>query len=829
MLFVCRTEVENHVLFIIENIWRLVIMARRIDMDIKILMAKMLFMIFDMHATLSEDKYESVLTTLSQSLAEVVYGYVTSVGNTQPFGEKEINKQFQEVIQKAVLEMGNRLNASGIQTVWKQKEAVLTYELQNLDWENMKIDECRDTIKRIFTEQSAFDVKEYSKKEYLAGAEQFFKDWIRQLGGQPQASTEILVKSVLDIYMRIEELTGKNQEKQPRQLISRETKRPKSSFHKESRKGELDQLIQILRQNEKIGLLNGIGGIGKTEICKYLFHSCYVEGVIEGIEYIGWLTYRGNLVQTFYEQVLCEKDQESPERAYYDTLGYLQSLGDKLLLFVDNVDNLMAEDPKLKQLFDLNCKLVITSRIQFDSLKSINIGALDEKWAKELFYIFYLGEKNEDCFHEIYNLAKGHPLSIELIAKTAQSSRFNLEEMVQQLRSMGFELPEMKENVIYEEYNKILIEHLNRIFSLSKLSNTYKQILYRLSLLPIEPISVDELIQWKVGKTQEEFEILFHRGWIYLECDGVVMHPAISDAIHSKSSKRYTIYQNMYVAMRNELELSGSTRAHEKYMRMLTFYHVVKRREFKRQEYAELLNQIAVILKNMGEREEAIRLQEKTIKIKKQCGCGKSTLFTGYNNLALAYGRADLRKNLIYCEKAEKIGRELFKEDPEEYALKFATTLNNLSLSYLNNGDLEKAEATQNESISIKTEYRGEDCIELAQSYNNMAIVKKRQNEYDEAYRYQKKSIAIKDAPDYATHLYNMAGMENARGNNEQAVYYIEMAIELWEVDSEFYYYKLMEAYERDLQLLNRDTLTNSVKIQQVVRKIQQLQREKSK
>ena len=75
--------------------------------------------------------------------------------------------------------------------------------------------------------------------------------------------------------------------------------------------------------------------------------------------------------------------------------------------------------------------------------------------------------------------------------------------MVQQLRSTGFELPEMKENVIYEEYNKILIEHLNRIFSLSKLSNTYKQILYRLSLLPIEPISVDELIQWKVGKTQE--------------------------------------------------------------------------------------------------------------------------------------------------------------------------------------------------------------------------------------------------------------------------------------------------------------------------------------
>lgn len=70
MLFVCRTEVENHVLFIIENIWRLVIMARRIGMDIKILMAKMLFMIFDMHATLSEDKYESVLTTLELQISD---------------------------------------------------------------------------------------------------------------------------------------------------------------------------------------------------------------------------------------------------------------------------------------------------------------------------------------------------------------------------------------------------------------------------------------------------------------------------------------------------------------------------------------------------------------------------------------------------------------------------------------------------------------------------------------------------------------------------------------------------------------------------------------
>lgn len=69
-------------------------------MDIKILMAKMLFMIFDMHATLSEDKYESVLTTLSQSLAEVVYGYVTSVGNSSLSGKKKSINSFRRLFKK---------------------------------------------------------------------------------------------------------------------------------------------------------------------------------------------------------------------------------------------------------------------------------------------------------------------------------------------------------------------------------------------------------------------------------------------------------------------------------------------------------------------------------------------------------------------------------------------------------------------------------------------------------------------------------------------------------------------------------------------------------
>lgn len=798
---------------------------RGIVMNIMTILFKAVLLTFNMHATLTEDKYESLVAILGETLMEMISESMEIAEKFNFNWEDEVKKQFQDVMKNAVGEMENHLNTAALKEIWEQKEAGLVHKLENTDWMNLGLDECREIIKDIFTEQSAFDVNEYTKKEYQNSAEYFFNQWVDQLAEQTQASIRVLLKSVLGIYKQISNIEETQKGESPKHLISIETKRPKNSFDKESRDEEIIKLIEVIRKNDKVGLLSGIGGIGKTEICKYLFHVCYVKNVVEGIQYIAWLTYRGNLVQTFYEQIICEKSEESLEKAYYDVLKYLQSLGDKLLLFVDNIDNSIVEDPKLKNLFELNCKLVITSRIQqFDDIQAIHIGPLKEKWAKKLFYTFYQRNKDDSCFSEIYKLTKGHPLSIELIAKMAYDSGVELSEIVEQLKTTGFELPEIKKSIIYEEYNKVLIEHLTRIFSLAKLSGKYKNILYRLAFFPIEQVSVENLIRWKVGSQCEDFEILAMKGWICLGQDGIMMHPVISDAIRSKSSMKYAIYQNMYVAMKNELELSGSIRPHEKYLWMLMFYQVIKRRQYQKQEYAELLNQIAVIINKMGEKKEAIRLLEKSIQIKKKCGGTKGSLFTGYNNLALAYGRENLKKNLQYCQEAEKIGRDLFEEDPDEYALKFATTLNNLSLSYLNNGDLEKAESTQGESIDIKIRYIGEECIELAQSYNNLALVKRKQEKYDEAYELQKKSIAMKDAPDYPIHLVNMARIEDIRGNGESAIYYIEKAIELWEIDPNFYYYRLLEVYDRYLHLLERDQFKNKGKILLTSQKITKLQ-----
>lgn len=95
----------------------------------------------------------------------------------------------------------------------------------------------------------------------------------------------------------------------------------------------------------------------------------------------------------------------------------------------------------------------------------------------------------------------------------------------------------------------------------------------------------------------------------------------------------------------------------------------------------------------------------------------------------------------------------------------------------------------------------------------------------NEAYEFQKKAIDINESPDYAVHLFNMAGIEKIRGNNENAIYYLEKAIELWEEDSNFYYYKLSDAYKRYLEVLKIDIYKNNEKILLVSQKMCELKR----
>lgn len=770
---------------------------------------------------------------ISESLFYSIAGLI--IDEISDYSEAISNKRKEELIESVrstINELEKSMKIESFQYILNEKEAQMLYKFKEMEKMNAGLKEYKDIISEVFKKNSKFDIDAYTEQDYRKSAEIFLRKWLLELGSNERVSRQLIFSSIMDLYELLDEISKKEGTVEKSSLsillISKDSRRPKNTFIEGSREREIDDILQIINENDKIGIISGIGGIGKTEICKFIFHDCYNNAKIRGVRYIGWLTYRNNLTQTFTEQVICDKDKENLEKAYQDVLMYLQKLGSRLLLFVDNVDNSMVTDHRIKQLFDLNCKLVITTRIQeFNLNKFIYIGPLTEEWSRHLFYTFFLGEKNEEHFHKIYAMTKGHPLSIELIAKMAQAmyhSGIELKDVIMQLEESGFELPQISHTVVFEEYNQKLIEHLKRVFDISKLSATYKNILYRLSLYPVQAFKVENLIEWKVVKSEEELELLANRGWVYLEGDGVSMHPVIADAISSKSSNRYYIYESMITKMVDILNLPGNRRAHELYSNMLIFQYVAMRKKFAKLKYAELLNQIGVIYHRVGEQDIALKFLKEAIDIKKKLNVDEEDLFSCYNNIALIYGRKDLRNNLKYCKIAETIGRRLFEKNENEYALKMATTLNNLSLSYLNNGMLGEAEKAQMESIQLKKSYGGDECVLLGQSYNNLALIYKKKGDYLKAEEIQRASLFYKEAADYGVHLYNMAGIEDYLRKDKYAEKFVREAIEVWREDIKFYRDKLLQGYKRYLDILNRDESKNAMKIEKALRELEEVE-----
>lgn len=627
-------------------------------------------------------------------------------------------------------------------------------------------------------------------------------------------------------------LASKAQNKiQSIELISTETRRPKDSFNSLSRINEINRLISEINKNEKIGLVSGIGGIGKTEICKHIFHKCRTQNPMPGIKYIGWITYNNSLAETLYSQIKCDKNESSVYAGYEDSLAYLNSLGNELLLFVDNLDNTMTNDSEIIKLLNLNCKLVITTRIQnIDGIKPIVIGALDEHWTREVFTCFCEREYSEADLHKIYDITQGHPLTVELLAKTINHLSDPISDIICRIEAGGFNLKEIDKSIPFEEYNNCLIGHLKRFFSVQKLPSKYKQILYRFSLLPNYGVSSEQLNSYKIGDTND-IEYLINRGWIESSDERIAMHPVISEAILSVSSNTYAHYIKMYIAIKDLLEIPPDVFPETKYSDALISNYILGRKHFNKTEYAQALGNLGVIYNKMDNKDYAIRLHKESARIKESIDSSDPTLFTTYNNIGIAYNQMnDPKSNIYYLEKAKSIGLLLYTQSPEKYARDYATTLNNLSLAYLNYVDsniptierLNLAKDYQNECINIIKSYYGDKYILLARSYNNIAHVYRALGDYDEEVSYRKKALAIPNSPERPIHLFNFANMEFNKGNTSDAIPAIREAISSWENMPEFHCQKLIKAYPLYIKMLDNfpaEQLQAQLRLKELVEK----------
>ncbi|MBU3156332.1 tetratricopeptide repeat protein [Clostridium estertheticum] len=503
---------------------------------------------------------------------------------------------------------------------------------------------------------------------------------------------------------------------------------------------ELKELKELNLKSNVTLILNGMGGIGKTELAKEFYWNEYTA---KSYDHFGWIDYNQNLKFSVLNQLKVGiefEDKESDEGRFRKVIEQLNLLEGTTLLVIDNYESDKTNDDDiLLNSFSSNIKVILTSREVIQSFEELRLGFLSENKCCELFYQYYKGEHNDEKLNQIIKLSGYHTLSIELLAKTAEEGDYSIDALLKLIIELGFNLNDIiSDSVEHEKKYDLLFNHIRNLFVFVNIGECEKFILTNLSVLSSEFIERNVINTWLELDNNNEINKLIQKGWLD------------SAKIDNKTViKCHHIIQEIV-----RLEFPPSSEVCKVLMKNLAIELKCEPWE-NRLEKSKFLNHALSVLKYIDE----------------------ETFETGsiLTNLSLLYNSiGDFNTALAYLMKAKKICE--FFLDKDDYRL--AIVYHNLSTVFISSGNMEKAK----EYILISKEicekiYDGND-PELATTYGNLSIVYQEIGNLEEALKYGLKSKEINEQlygqndPSLAIIYSNLTLIYQTRGDFEKALDY---------------------------------------------------------
>ena len=566
------------------------------------------------------------------------------------------------------------------------------------------------------------------------------------------------------------------------------------------RETELRDLRRRIEEGRKSVLVSGMGGIGKTHICRKLFEEYLKQHAEDGNEpfrYIGYVEYDGDMGSSL-QTCLKFKRQERPEQnqeAAWRELEYLAA-GGKLLLFVDNVDRPIWEEPGLQKLKEVPGAVVLTSRqTSFsDEFEPYPIGFLDVEQCKEIYEkVRFRGsdrkvdlEEDKDLKYVIENLAGRHTITVELLAHLARTKRWTVKGLREELGEKGFRLAFRKDGELVN-----IQESYEVLYDLSELTKAEQNILEAFSVFPHIPLGAAICDDWLLvdAGVDEDDDILaglYQKGWLRfdMEQESYVLHPVFAQFIYEKCKPAMEKHAGLIKACKGYLEVpeNGSPLECQRY---IPFAENIIRKVNMEDELvqAEMKAALAYLLEYIAEYEKAQELYSQVLEIRKRVlGEEHSATATSYNNLAGVYdSQGKYKKAKGLYEKALRIRERVLGEEHPDTAASY----NNLAYVHARQGEYGKAGGLYGKALGIYERVLGEEHPNTADSYNNLAGVYTRQGEYRKAEGLYGKALAIyervlgKDHPSTAASYNNLGNLYESQGRYEIAVTYYRMAYDV--------------------------------------------------
>jgi tetratricopeptide (TPR) repeat protein len=568
-------------------------------------------------------------------------------------------------------------------------------------------------------------------------------------------------------------------------------------------------------------LLNGMGGMGKSKLMNYWVRAVHDRKI-------------NNI---FFQHIIYVNCSVDVETGFLNNYSLLDQLGlnhlskdntlnkldiiiaalnqlDELLLVLDDLpwqegflDNCADQ---LARFSTLPCRMIATSRSQdYDDFKQIHINSLSEKQCIDLFLTYSKTSTVQTNEHiqiaqEIVELAGNHTLTIELLGKTAHRQQYSPDDLLNILKANRFHIDtKVRYKKDSNSINESIDSALGKLFTLSGLSKQQQEILYHLSLMDSQEITLDLLIEWlgeNLIKTKSVLVDLLTSGWLQVgssnnqcyQLHQVVSHAVLTEFCNTYSGetrikflqpvvahlekyyRQFDTYQTI-----QEATLDQKQRLDKAFLPAVAAYicnSVYLTHDFNHlEELTDSLNLFTEFCLQQGEYNLSWKVLTTTIDhLNFFLGEKSSSYSITINNLAtLNFHLGNFEKALNLYKRAIHIA----ENNVSENNLSYAGYLANLASLYQAMGEYKLALPLYHKISSILSNETSEKSIEFfAASLNNLALLYKSMGKYQESLQVNlKASTVLREKmngyyPGYATSLNNLADLCEKMGNYKEAL-----------------------------------------------------------
>ncbi len=566
-----------------------------------------------------------------------------------------------------------------------------------------------------------------------------------------------------------------------------------------------EALLALIREHleqQRVAILQGIGGIGKS--CTSLKYIETYSGRYSQIQHVYFdRNIRRTILKLSFHNL--NEENKSDEEKFDLRIRQLYSYGSDTLLVIDNMD-IRREDldeDNYKALKRSKIHILITTRYgTFDSDENIiQVDRLSSEDQMMLFRHHYgrkISEKNIPVVEKLFRQVEGHTLLIGLIAKTMKNSDMTAGEMLDFLKAGTSE--DLSDLVsVTKDQSKTqstMNQYVSCLFDISSLDDGEKQALMLMSLVPLDGLQRVLFKKLAGYKDNNLTTLLTAKSWVIAENlqedeDKPVrlrLHPVIWKVVIEKMDPTFASCELFLKRLLTRLkntdkdktdvvdDLCGLAQSLSEIIQFTDISQVSYLSDLAQEVYN--CCRYTVSLDMFLRASSLFPGVEQTAD--RDIFCHSHILL--YSRMAQLYSRlANYQESISCYQTAIQMEEREFCNDSTD----IANLYNSLAFVYRKNSDYKDSAAYYEKARHILESLPdAEKNLVLATTYNDLGILNINQNNYPEAMDYYERGLKIRLAnpdtdPLLLAYSYHNIGTVHQRQHHDKAVDFHKKALKI--------------------------------------------------